>query len=100
MQLRSALKAKARIEAQRASLKLRPLLESVGEIRHGDPAAAGFASFGPGSRITPPQVALVNPQAVSIGSGVYIRSHLIIEAYAGLGKVVIHIGDGVQLGHN
>jgi hypothetical protein len=94
-----ALRARTRIELQRAYLKLRALAESVGEIRHGDPAAAQFASFGPGSRITPPQIALVNPGGVSIGAGVYIRSHLIIEAYAGHGHVVIDLRDGVQLGH-
>jgi len=99
MQRPSILRAKTRIAMQRAYMKLRPLLESVAEIHPGDPAAAQFASFGLRSRIAPPQVALFNPAGVSIGADVYIRSHLIIEAYAEAGRIIIELRDGVQLGH-
>ena len=80
-------------------MRLQPFWKSVGEIRSGDPAAAAFASFGPGSRIAEPQVALINPWAVSIGANTYLRSYLIIEAYAAPGQIVIRLGDGIQLGH-
>lgn len=94
------LKHRARLYLQRAYLKARPLLESVGEIKAGDPAAAQFASFGAGSRIGFPRVALVNPWAAAIGTNSYIRSYFCLEAYAGPDSVVVRIGDGVQLGHN
>ena len=99
MPLRSRVNAKLRRQAQRAYFRVRPIFESVAEIRAGDPAAATFAAFGAGSRIAHPQVALINPWGVSIGANVYIRSHLIIEAYTAPGRVVIDIGDGVQIGH-
>jgi acetyltransferase-like isoleucine patch superfamily enzyme len=94
------LKHEARLYLQRAYLRTAPFLDSVREIRAGDPAAAQFAAFGPGSRITYPRVALVNPWAMSIGANSYIRSYFCLEAYAPLGSVVVRIGDGVQLGHN
>src|SRR5439155_1481292 len=72
-----------------------PLVACIGPIT----AANRFAAFGPGSCITAPQVALVNPWAMSVGANVYIRSYFILEAYAAAGSVVVRIDDGVQLGH-
>jgi acetyltransferase-like isoleucine patch superfamily enzyme len=68
-------------------------------IRHGDPLAEQFASFGPGSRIMAPWVLLHNPGGVAIGSNVEIRTRLCIEALAPPGEVVLEIGDGTIIGH-
>ena len=74
-------------------------MESLGEIRAGDPAAAKFAEFGPGSRMSGPQIALFNPGGVAIGANVYIRSYVCMEVYAHPGSVLLRFGDGVQIGH-
>jgi len=71
----------------------------VAEIRSGDPLARRFASFGPGSRIEAPRVALGNPGSVAVGSGVYIRAHVCIEAMAPAGTTVLSFGDRVQVGY-
>ncbi len=95
----ASFRNRARVAAQRAYLKLQPWLESIGEIHAGDPAASRFAAFGRGSRIGYPQVALVNPGGVAIGTDTYIRSYFNLEAYAPPGSAVVRIGNGVQLGH-
>lgn len=71
----------------------------IAEIRAGDPLARRFASFGPGSRIEAPRVAVGNPGAVALGAGVYIRAHVCIEAMAPAGKIVLRFGDRVQVGY-
>ena len=86
--------------AQQAYVRVAPMLESMAEIRTGDPMAAQFGAFGTGSRIAYPRIALVNPGGAAIGDGVYIRSYFCLEAYAPAGSIVIRIGEGVQLGHN
>ena len=70
------------------------------EIRPGDALARQFAEFGLSSEIGYPQVALINPGGVAIGSGVKIRSYLCIEALAPPGTIVLHVGDRVHVGYN
>jgi acetyltransferase-like isoleucine patch superfamily enzyme len=95
----AALQAKARGRAQRGYLSLHAWLESLAEIRAGDPAAEEFAAFGPGSRIAFPRLPFINTWAVSIGANTYIRSYFCVEAYPQEGEVNVRIGDGIQLGH-
>lgn len=95
----TSLAVNGRRQAQRAYKRLRPWMESVGEIRSGDPAAAAFGSFGERSRIAHPQVALVNPWGMALGDDVYIRSYFILEAYTPPGTVVVRFGNRIELGH-
>jgi acetyltransferase-like isoleucine patch superfamily enzyme len=80
--------------------RLDRLQEEALEIRAGDPLARQFASFGPGSVVQAPRVALINPGGVAIGADVIIRSYLCIEALCPPGEVVLRFGDRSHIGHN
>lgn len=69
-------------------------------IRHGDPLAAGFASFGQGSTLEWPWVKLEQTGCVAIGDHVEIRSHLCIEAQGVPPTVICRIGSGTIISHN
>ncbi|MCU1447914.1 MAG: hypothetical protein JWP02_84, partial [Acidimicrobiales bacterium] len=85
---------------QRAAYRLDALQREAGEIRSGDPMARIFAEFGARSRIEWPQTELMNPELVSIGSDVYVRKHLCIEAYGPRGAIVVRFGNQIQCGYN
>lgn len=85
---------------QRALDRIDRFETEIRTIRAGDALAERFAEFGRDSVILPPPVAIINPASVAIGSGVYIRSYLCIEAFAPPDRVVLRIGDRVNIGHN
>jgi acetyltransferase-like isoleucine patch superfamily enzyme len=84
---------------QRVAARADRLSRDVLEIRSGDPLAAQFAAFGARSVVQAPRLLLSNPGSVSIGDDVVVRSMVSIEALAPPGKVVLHIGNGVEIGH-
>jgi acetyltransferase-like isoleucine patch superfamily enzyme len=79
--------------------RLERIQQDAGTIRAGDPLALRFASFGKGSFVEAPRLALINPASISIGEETRIRAHVCIEALAPPGQVVIRIGSRVQLGY-
>lgn len=84
---------------QRALASVDGLKARLLSIRSGDPLARRFASFGAGSAIAAPWIALDNPSAVAIGERVRIRSQVCLEVLAEPGDVKLRIGDGVLVGH-
>lgn len=88
-----------RAGAQRTLVRLERISARGLAIRSGDPLAREFASFGAGSEIAWPRIALQGPGAVAIGERVTIRSQVCIEALAPAGKVILSIGDNALVGH-
>lgn len=85
--------------AQRALYRLDANRRRVMEIREGDPMAERFASFGAGSTIEHPQIALGGLHGVSVGREVHIRSHVCIEAMSPYDQIVLRLGDRIHIGY-
>ena len=58
-----------------------------------------WASFGPYSEIGAPQVSIVNPECIHVGTFVKIGSHAVIEALVPERGVTVRIEDGAYIGH-
>lgn len=72
-------------------------MDSILEIRPGDPLALPFAAFGAGSRIGHPRRLIVNPKAIAIGREVTINAGVVLEAVHDATEL-IRIGDGCYFG--
>ena len=112
------MKARARAGLQRGVRRLVARMESLLEIRAGDPLAQDFGRFGDGSVLGYPQRLVQHPEAITIGDRTTILCGAVLEAIHPTPELLtigsdcyfgydirlvalngIHIADRVALGH-
>ncbi|HVU73329.1 MAG TPA: acyltransferase [Mycobacteriales bacterium] len=112
------MKARARAKLQRGVRRAVQRVESLLEIRAGDPLAADFGGFGAGSVIAYPQRLIQHPEAITVGERTTILCGAVLEAIHPTPELLtigsdcyfsydirlvalngIHIADRVALGH-